>query len=69
MEDDLDTPAASKVIMNFSKELEAAAKEGYAVREAQQGLREMSRVFGLHRGGNLEEHVVEGWNEHLNSYY
>jgi hypothetical protein len=65
MEDDLDTPVASEVLVNFAEELLEAANAGSSVLEAQQAVREMGSVFGMQLGRGLESRVVEGWGKYL----
>ena len=65
MKNDLDTPVASEILVNFAEELLEAANAGSSVLEAQQTAREMGGVFGLQLGESVESRVVEGWKEHL----
>jgi cysteinyl-tRNA synthetase len=65
MENDLDTPVASEILVNFAEELLVAADDGYSVLMAQEAVREMGGVFGLQLGGSVESRVVEGWKEHI----
>lgn len=69
MENDLDTPAAQKVLVGFADKVLEAAQEGQDVSESQQILRKMSAIFGL----RLEHHepeprVMMGWDEHLKRF-
>jgi len=64
--DDLDTPAAVKILEAFAKEILRAAGAGYNVEAAQSALRDMSRLFGLRLDSTGPDPiVVAGWNRHL----
>jgi hypothetical protein len=65
MEDDLNTPEASGVTVEFAINLLETAKAGNSVYEAQHAVREMGNVFGLQLGRGLESRVVEGWGKYL----
>lgn len=65
MENDLNTPSASKVMVDFAKEIISASNLGDDVLEAQQELRKMGGVFGFQFKEGLEKRVLDGWSEHL----
>jgi L-cysteine:1D-myo-inositol 2-amino-2-deoxy-alpha-D-glucopyranoside ligase len=63
MENDLDTPAALRVLERMADEILGAAGRQQDVREAQEVLRKCGSVFGLTYGLEPpEERVVNGWN-------
>ncbi len=66
MDQDLDTPAALRVLTTAANEILAAARRGAYVQPAQAHLRAMTQVFGLQLGSNAPEaRVVAGWQRHL----
>ena len=69
MDDDLDTPAAIAALSRLADGTLAAARAGEQVAAAQEGLRQMGRVFGLRLdAAGPEERVVQGWNRHLERF-
>lgn len=69
MDDDLNTPTAIRALENLADSLLEAAQVGREIKEAQESLRSLSRVFGLQAiRGQPEERVVEGWNEHIKRF-
>ena len=69
MDNDLDTPAALVVLEQLAGEIMAAAGSGQNVQAAQEALRRLSQVFGLHLAAlQPEPRVVSGWAEHLKRF-
>ena len=69
MDDDLDTPAACKVMGSLADEILQASESEQNIADAQQILWEMATIFGLSTSRNSpEERVVEGWKEHLQRF-
>ena len=69
MDDDLDTSSALAVQERLADEVLVSAGCGKDVREAQERLRAMGRVFGLRMDANTpEERVLTGWAEHLKRF-
>ncbi len=69
MDQDLDTPAALRVLMDLVNKIQALALGRGDFSEAQGALCDMGRVFGL-RGasGEPEASVIRGWNRHLGRF-
>jgi L-cysteine:1D-myo-inositol 2-amino-2-deoxy-alpha-D-glucopyranoside ligase len=66
MDDDLDTVNARQVLSDLCDEIITAASMGRRLESAQQGLSQMSQVFGLRLDDpNPEERVIAGWDRHL----
>jgi L-cysteine:1D-myo-inositol 2-amino-2-deoxy-alpha-D-glucopyranoside ligase len=66
MDDDLNTPLALNTISTLATQINAAAAKGWSVREAQQQLRAMGRVFGLRLDASAPEpRVRAGWQQYL----
>ncbi|MEJ2354025.1 MAG: hypothetical protein P8Y03_29980, partial [Anaerolineales bacterium] len=69
MEDDLDTPAAERVILDLAQEIVLAGGNRKNVRSAQEALRRMAGVIGLQLDAkDPEARVVEGWSQHLTRF-
>jgi L-cysteine:1D-myo-inositol 2-amino-2-deoxy-alpha-D-glucopyranoside ligase len=69
MEDDLDTPAAERVMLDLAKEIIVAGRASKDVHGAQEALGRMVGVFGLRLdAGDPEARVVQGWNRHLRRF-
>lgn len=69
MEDDLDTPAAERVILDLAKEIILAGRASKDVHPAQEALRKMAGVFGLRLDArDPEARVVQGWDQHLRRF-
>jgi L-cysteine:1D-myo-inositol 2-amino-2-deoxy-alpha-D-glucopyranoside ligase len=69
MEDDLDTPAAERAILDLTQEIILAGRADKDVRGAQEALRRMTGVFGLRlEDKDPEARVVQGWNQHLKRF-
>jgi len=69
MDDDLNTPVALAVLDRLADEVLEGARAGRDVRQAQEALRRMGRVFGLRLdAGASEPCVVAGWAEHLKHF-
>jgi L-cysteine:1D-myo-inositol 2-amino-2-deoxy-alpha-D-glucopyranoside ligase len=72
LNNDLDTPAALRVLVGLANDiLHAAAKGGgeQSFAPAQSTLRQMARIFGLRLDAKAPEAlVVAGWNEHLRRF-
>ena len=66
MNDDLNTPAALRVLTTLAEQIVAAAQNGWRVDAAQTTLRQMGQVFGLRLGqATPEARVTAGWQQHL----
>jgi cysteinyl-tRNA synthetase len=62
MENDLGTPGAVHALQELAHGILEAGKSQRDVKEAQEMLRNYSRVFGLTLGSDApEERVVKGW--------
>ena len=68
MENDLDTPKATEVMMELAGSILASWKGGMKVGQAQKAIREMFGIFGLRFGGGLEDRVVKAWGEYLKNF-
>jgi len=69
MENDLDTPAAARVMRSLADDILQASNRGLEIDDAQQQLRAMADIFGLILERNSpEERVSDGWNEHLRRF-
>ncbi|MFC1922396.1 cysteine--tRNA ligase [Chloroflexota bacterium] len=68
MEDDLDTVGAVNVLVELAEKIVASVRDGREIREAQELIKEMGRVFGLQLGKGVEMRVEQGWGEHLNRF-
>ena len=63
MENDLDTPGALRALERLADEILNAANDQRDVKEAQDMLKRLGRVFGLTlTDGKPEDRVVSGWN-------
>jgi len=63
---DLDTPAALRILSGLATETSDAARVGRDVQAAQAALRRMCRIFGVRLGAQgAEAGVVSGWNHLL----
>ena len=65
MEEDLDTVGAINVLVELAEKIVASGREECEIREAQELMQEMGRVFGLQLGKGVEMRVKEGWGKHL----
>lgn len=66
MSDDLNTPAALRVLTTLAEQILASARLGWRVDTAQAALAKMAQVFGLRLGQVAPEaRVVAGWQRHL----
>ena len=69
MENDLDTPAAARVMRSLADDILQESNRGLEIDDAQQQLRAMADIFGLILERNSpEERVSDGWNEHLRRF-
>jgi len=69
MENDLDTPAAARVMRSLADDILQASTRGLEIDDAQRQLRAMADIFGLILERNSpEERVSDGWNEHLRRF-
>ncbi len=69
MDDDLNTPAAIDLLIQFAEQITTAAKEDWDIEAAQRQLRAMARVFGLRLDATApEERVVKGWTRHQSDF-
>lgn len=69
MEHDLGTPAAILALRELAEDILRGARGGREIRDAQETLKEMGSVFGLHLGREEQDSRVEaGWNEHLKRF-
>lgn len=68
LENDLDTPAACEMLIEFSEAIISAARQGRPVRQAQSNLREITRVLGLRFDGPPDERVIRGWESHAERF-
>jgi cysteinyl-tRNA synthetase len=72
LNNDLDTPAALRVMVQLADEILAASARDNSERSNSQPrstLRRMARIFGLRLDATGPEAlVVTGWNEHLRSF-
>ena len=69
MDDDVDSVTALKLMVQFAKQIQEAAKLGRSVIAAQNELRKMATVFGLRlTDDEAEARVVEGWGRHLERF-
>lgn len=65
MDSDLDTPAATGILVKTADEILKASEEGRDVVRAQLSLRTWCSLFGLRLGQERpEEDVIRGWSEH-----
>jgi L-cysteine:1D-myo-inositol 2-amino-2-deoxy-alpha-D-glucopyranoside ligase len=63
---DLDTPAALRILSSLATEISDAARLGHDVQAAQAALRRMCRIFGVRLDAEgAESGVVSGWNHLL----
>lgn len=66
LSDDLNTPAALRVLTTLATQIVAAAHNGWRVEAAQVALHKMGQVFGLRLGQEAPEaRVTAGWQRHL----
>ncbi len=68
LDDDLDTPAACEILIEFSQAIIAAARMGRPVDRAQADLREIAGVLGIRLDRPLDERVKKGWQVHLERF-
>ena len=69
MNDDLDSPAAEKILVNFADEVLEAGMQGRNIKPAQEALREMSGVFGVRLDTrDAQSGGSEGWDQHLKRF-
>lgn len=69
LDQDLDTPAALRVLTTLAERITTAASVGWQVETAQTALRTMSQVFGLRLDHEAPEpRVVAGWRQHLTHF-
>jgi L-cysteine:1D-myo-inositol 2-amino-2-deoxy-alpha-D-glucopyranoside ligase len=60
---DLDTPAALRLLSSLATDISDAARAGHDVRAAQAALRRMCRIFGVRLDAEgAESDVISGWN-------
>lgn len=68
LENDLDTPGATEILIEFSAAIISAARSGRPVNLAQSDLWEIAGVLGLRFDRPLAEHVIRGWETHLERF-
>lgn len=69
LEDDLNTPAACRVLCDLAEELIEGANSGKAIVQGQEAIRQMGSVFGLQMDQSRPEvRVLDGWSEHLKRF-
>lgn len=68
LENDLDTPGACDILIEFSEAIISAARSGRPVNLAQSELRRIAEILGLRFDRPLAEHVIKGWETHLERF-
>ncbi|HEY5572421.1 MAG TPA: DALR domain-containing protein, partial [Anaerolineales bacterium] len=69
MNDDLDSPSAERILVNFADEVLEAGMQGRNIKPAQEALREMSGVFGVRLDTrDAQSGGSEGWDQHLKRF-
>lgn len=68
LENDLDTPKACEMLIEFSQAIISAARTGRPVDRAQADLRAIAGVFGLRFDRPLDNRVIKGWERHLERF-
>jgi len=69
MDDDLDAPRAIKALGQLAEQILGAGSEGHDVKDAQETLRSMGRIFGLRLDAQEPyQSVNTGWDRYLSDF-